>query len=419
MAPIVLDHGDPVQGARPSGATLRKGEMKIDIFAEMQQPKEIWNGDDHEHRLIEETLEQASLAEDAGYGCLWLVEHHGAREFSYSSAPELMLTAIAQRTKRIRLGHGAVLGLHRINHPIRIAERTAMLDHLSNGRLEVGMTRSGVPEWRLFGVDPEQARNQLQESYEMLVKIWTEEYFSWKSAAFDIQNVTIVPKPLQKPHPPLWQAGVTPSAFDQAGRNGVGILATTLLAAVETVAKLVELYRKSVGTCERPVSKVVNNQVANFTFVHCAESEKEARANACASAVAWYIRTAGEFFEVQEIFTRMAKEAMAAAADVAGGGLAGQYVRDNATAEVPRAQALVGRIMLGERIAEDEIFETLIAEQSIIVGTPDECRKKMKNYQDIGIDRLMCLHQVGAIPHDKVMKSIRLFSQLIPEFDRA
>ncbi len=389
--------------------------MKLDIFAEMQQPKAIWDGDDHEHRLVQETLEQARLADEAGYGCLWMVEHHGSEEFSYSSAPELMLAAIAQQTRRIRVGHGAVLGLHRINHPIRIAERAAMLDHLSGGRLEFGMTRSGVPEWRLFGVDPDQARNQLQETYEMLPRIWTEPRFSWQSASFDIKDVAIVPKPLQKPHPPLWQAGVSPPAFDQAGRNGVGVLATTMLASIESVAKLVALYRESIRACERPVGKFINNQVANFTFVHCAESAKEARENACASAVAWYIRTAGEFFEVGEIFKHMAAESMAAAA---GGSLAGKFIRDNATAAVPRAQALIGRIMMGERVPEDEMFETLIDEHSIIVGTPDECRKKVKTYQEMGIDRLMCLHQVGGIRHDKVMRSIRMFSQLIPEFDR-
>jgi alkanesulfonate monooxygenase SsuD/methylene tetrahydromethanopterin reductase-like flavin-dependent oxidoreductase (luciferase family) len=390
--------------------------MKLDIFAEMQQPKAIWDGDDHEHRLVEETLEQARLADESGYGCLWMVEHHGAEEFSYSSAPELMLAAIAQQTKRIRVGHGAVLGLHRINHPIRIAERAAMLDHLSGGRLELGMTRSGVPEWRLFGVEPEQARNQLQETYEMLPQIWTQDRFTWKSAAFDIKNVAIIPKPFQKPHPPLWQAGVSPPAFDQAGKNGVGVLATTLLGSIESVSKLVELYRASVAACERPVGKFVNNQVANFTFVHCADSAREARENACASAVAWYIRTAGEFFEVAEIFKHMAIEGAAAAA---GGSLAGKFIRDNATAAVPKAQALIGRIMMGERVPEDEMFETLIDEHSIIVGTPAECRKKVQTYQEMGIDRLMCLHQVGGIRHDKVMKSIRLFSELIPEFDRA
>ena len=116
------------------------------MFTEIQDPKP-WT-EDHEHRRIQQTLEQAKLADEMGYGCFWQVEHHGGGEFSLSSAPELMLTAISQHTKRIRLGHSAVLAPFRFNHPIRVAERAAYLDHLSNGRLELGLARSTIPEWR-------------------------------------------------------------------------------------------------------------------------------------------------------------------------------------------------------------------------------------------------------------------------------
>src|SRR4051812_29052743 len=114
------------------------------MFTEIQDPRP-WT-DDHEHRRIVQALDQAKLADEMGYGCFWQVEHHGGGEFSLSSAPELMLTAIAQHTRRIRLGHSAVLAPFRFNHPIRVAERAAYLDHLSGGRLELGLARSTVPE---------------------------------------------------------------------------------------------------------------------------------------------------------------------------------------------------------------------------------------------------------------------------------
>lgn len=119
--------------------------MKVDIFSEIQDPRP-WQRDDHEHQRINQTLEQAALADELGYGCWWQVEHHGAEEFSLSSAPELLLAAISQRTSRIRLGHAAVLAPPQINHPIRIAERAAMLDQLSGERTEIGLTRSTPPE---------------------------------------------------------------------------------------------------------------------------------------------------------------------------------------------------------------------------------------------------------------------------------
>ena len=394
--------------------------MKIDIFAEMQQPKEIWDGEGNEHRLIEETLAQAQLADEAGYGCFWLVEHHGSREFSYSSAPELMLTAIAQRTKRMRIGHGAVLGLHKINHPVRIAERAAMLDHLSNGRLELGLTRSGVPEWRLFQVEPAQARVQLQEAYEMITRIWTEERFTWKSDAFDIRDATIVPKPYQKPHPPLWQAAASPGSFEDAGKRGVGVLGTTIWESAERVERMIRLYRAAAAACTEPVGSFVNNQVAYFTFVHCAETDEQAMRNGAAAAAAWYTVTALTFFEAAAEFSRGVAEQQRLMADQSADNLAGQFFRDEvaATSGPTEGQVLIGKVLSGEDVSDEEIFEVLSAQDSLIVGSPDTCRKKLRKYADLGIDRLMCLQQIGSIGDEEVMTSIRLIGELIPEFDR-
>jgi alkanesulfonate monooxygenase SsuD/methylene tetrahydromethanopterin reductase-like flavin-dependent oxidoreductase (luciferase family) len=151
--------------------------VRIDIFSEIQNPRP-WQGD-HEHQRIMQAIEQARLADELGYGCWWQVEHHGAEEFSLSSAPELLLTAISQHTKRIRLGHSAVLAPGRFNHPIRAAERAAMLDHLSGGRLEFGLTRSTIPEWRLFNLDPTEVRVQTQQAFEMIPQMWTTERFSY------------------------------------------------------------------------------------------------------------------------------------------------------------------------------------------------------------------------------------------------
>ncbi|MFY0581497.1 LLM class flavin-dependent oxidoreductase [Cystobacter fuscus] len=117
--------------------------MRLDVFSEMQYPKALWGDGGHEQRLIQETLEQARLADELGYGVWWQVEHHGAVEFSYSSAPEVMLTAIAMSTRNLHVGHASVLAPARFNHPIRVAERAAFLDHLSRGRCQLG--RRGAP----------------------------------------------------------------------------------------------------------------------------------------------------------------------------------------------------------------------------------------------------------------------------------
>ena len=391
--------------------------MKIDIFSEMQHPKSLW-GDDgqHEHRLFEQTLEQAKLADEMGYGCWWEVEHHTAVEFSFSSAPELMLTAIAQNTQQIDVGHAAVLAPSRFNHAIRIAERAAFLDHLSNGRLQMGMARSTVPEWRTFNIEADSTRDQLQQTFEMVPKMWTQDTFSWKSDQYEINDVSIIPKPYQKPHPPLWQACSSIPSFEQAGRNGVGALGVTLWASHEEVQGMVDIYRKASEECENPVGEFQNNQIAFFTFVHGADSSEEALANGAAGAAAWYTNEAFSFFEVRESFIEVAREMEAAASDPAGGGLVGQYARDHA--DPSEAAIMIGRIMEGEEVGEDEMFEVLSRQESLIVGDQDKIREGFKFYEEVGIDRLMTLHQVGPLSHDKIMKSIRLVGEVIPEFDR-
>jgi alkanesulfonate monooxygenase SsuD/methylene tetrahydromethanopterin reductase-like flavin-dependent oxidoreductase (luciferase family) len=140
--------------------------------------------------------------------------------------------------------------------------------------------------------------------------------------------------------------------------------------------------------------------------------------NGAAAAAAWYTVTALTFFEAASDYAltmQVHKDLLDAPA---GGGLAGQFLRSEADNAPTAAQLLVGRVLQGEKVADDEIFTILSAEQSLIVGSQDTCRKKLRTYADLGIDRLMCLQQIGSIADDQVTKSIRLIGELIPEFDR-
>jgi alkanesulfonate monooxygenase SsuD/methylene tetrahydromethanopterin reductase-like flavin-dependent oxidoreductase (luciferase family) len=387
--------------------------MQIDLFNEIQNPRPWSEG--HEQLRFTQAIEQAVLADELGYGCWWQVEHHGAGEFSLSSAPELMLAALSQRTRRIRLGHSAVLAPGRFNHPIRVAERAATLDHLSGGRVELGLTRSTIPEWRLFGIEPEDARAQTQEAFEMVPRMWTSERFSHESDAYRVTDAAIGPKPLQRPHPPLWQAAASASSFEEAGRRGVGVLGTTMWESLERAGRLIGLYRAAAAQCTEPVGAFVNNQVGFFTFVHCADTDEEAMRNGAAAAAAWYTVTALTFFEAASEFVRLNARQQELATAPDGGGLTGDFLRGEAQNGPTDANLLIARILQGEPVPDDEIFAVLSAQDSLIVGSPDTCRKKLRAYADLGVDRLMCLQQIGGIPHDKVLKSIRLIGELIPD----
>ena len=130
--------------------------MKFDIFCEIQRAKP-WE-ENHELALLQDTLDQAQQADRCGFDIWWQVEHHGAPQFSYSAAPEVVLTAIAMRSKRMHVGHAGVLAPFKINGPLRVAERGATIDLLSGGRFELGLAKTGGKEWETFGVDPAMAR---------------------------------------------------------------------------------------------------------------------------------------------------------------------------------------------------------------------------------------------------------------------
>ena len=153
--------------------------MKFGIFYEHQLPRP-WGPDD-EFELLQDALEQVALADRLGIEYVWEVEHHFLEEYSHSSAPEVFLAACAAQTKRIRVGHGIVVCVPEFNHPIKIAERTAVLDILSGGRLEVGTGRSAT--WNELGgfrADPDITKKSWDEFVRCLPKMWTQETYSYQ-----------------------------------------------------------------------------------------------------------------------------------------------------------------------------------------------------------------------------------------------
>ncbi len=394
--------------------------MKFDVFCEIQKAKPF--AADHEAALFRETLEQARLADELGFRCWWEVEHHGAVEFSWSSAPELFLAWISQQTRRIHLGHAGVLAPFRINHPLRVAERAAMLDVMSGGRLELGLARSGGNEWDTFGVDPATSRQQLVEAMRMIPRMWTEDVFEWKSELLEIPPRRVIPKPMQQPHPPLWQTCGSPESFRLAGTLGVGALGTTLLTPLSQMESLLREYRRGLGECTDPAGRFTNAQTAVFTFVHVTESKREAIESGAAAAACWYVNTAPIVFNAPvEIWYGQIRGGFltndpAATRSLQSGGLAAEAPRP--AEEVP-VVALLKRMAAGERPSNEEVFETLEPLPSVIIGDVESCRRKIEAYADIGVDRLMCLLQFESIPHARILRSLRTIGdRLIPLYDR-
>src|SRR5262249_37959789 len=221
----------PRPGQHPLGAPVKFG-----LIAQMQAPKPWPTGENVDHRIHWDTLAEAVLAEEVGFDYYWATEHHFYEEIAHSSAPEIFLAALATRTTPIRLGHGVVV--LPCNHPVRVAERAATLDILSNGRLELGTGRGA--SWyhtEAFGVPIAESRDVWDEAMRVICALFVNETFpAHKGPHYEIPQRKLVPKPLQKPHPPLWVAGTSQSTFASAARAGLGVLGFTALPPARPAA---------------------------------------------------------------------------------------------------------------------------------------------------------------------------------------
>src|ERR1700722_4753429 len=162
---------------------------------------------DSESPAYENALEEGRLAYELGFDYIWAVEHHFLEEYSHCSAPDIFLSAAATMTKRIRVGHGGVACAAPSPSPTRGAARAAVLDIISGGRLEVGTGRSATwPELSGFGATPDDTKKTWDEFVRVIPKMWMQERFSWNGRMFSMPERAVLPKPIQKPHPPMWVA---------------------------------------------------------------------------------------------------------------------------------------------------------------------------------------------------------------------
>ncbi len=233
--------------------------MKFGLFYELQLPRpadqEQWNPDD-ERRIVQETLAQLEFADKLGYDYVFDVEHHFLEEYCHSSAPEVILGAAATRTEKIRLGHGIVQMPPNQNHPARVAERIATLDLVSNGRVEFG-TGEGATSTELdgFGTEPSAKKSAWEEATRECVRMMTmTPYPGYEGESFSMPERNVIPKPLQKPHPPLWVAASRRETVMQAASLGLGALGFGF-ETPEEVQERVQHYYELVRGIRQPLGQ--------------------------------------------------------------------------------------------------------------------------------------------------------------------
>jgi len=361
--------------------------MKFGYFNQLQMPKP-WpeNG---EVLLYKEAMEQAIHAESVGFEYYWQTEHHFYPEIGHSSSPELFLAALAQRTSIIRMGLAVVV--LPVNHPFRVVEYVSTLDHLSDGRVEFGTGRGASPyHTEAFGVTSEQSKEVWAESLEVIAAMFLNDPFpGWQGDWYpDLPQRHLVPKPIQKPHPPLWVAGSQPSTYAEAAHKGLGILGLNGTEPAE-LGPSIKAYREAALGCS-PVGGYANHQVATFAVGNIDADYTVGRDKACAAA-RWY---AGDNdAELQR---------------VRFGTHTGDYYQG--------LQNTVSRPGVREAVLKRS-NDDLVQDGMVIGGDVDSVCRTLDRCQELGVDQILLMIQAGNTTHDDVIRAMDLFgSKVFPKF---
>ncbi len=356
--------------------------MKFGLSVELSVPRPFAPG--AERQVYQHALEYIALADKLGFDQAWTVEHHFLEEYSHSSAPEVFMSAAAMLTERIRLCFGIAVCIPEFQSPVRLAEKAAVLDVISNGRVEVGTGRSGTwNELGGFGVDMDDSKKTWDEYVRMLPKMWTQERFAWDGRCFKMPERAILPKPVQRPHPPLWVAVSSPGTEIDAAERGLGALAVSFGGMAE-YEKKVKTYRSIIQHCE-PVGQQVNNQFNAVNFLYCHEDADKA-AEVGKRLAGSFSSAAAQFMDVKEYPTETY---------LAPGLLAA--IRRDVNSPANQAKGPDG----------------------LCCGTPDQIVHALKQWESVGIDRMLFLvNALETVPQDELLASMRLFAEeVMPHFD--
>ena len=382
--------------------------MEFSLAYEMQRP----TLDDH--AVIEETIEQCILADEMGFDVVWFVEHHFLTTFSSSPCPEVIFGALSRLTKRIRLGFGVVILPY--HHPIRVAERVAMVDHLSHGRVDFGTGRSAPYEQTGMGIDPRNTREMWDESLTMIPKIWESDTFEWEGQFWNVPPRQVLPKPFQKPHPPIWVAALQPATYQLAAQKGIGVMALGVNAPA-VLEPHIKAYREAIKDAE-PVGNFVNNRWLSSCFGLCGEDSAKTK-ELCAQSLKTFFGPGRPYVQDQkDVYSKLLDQWGGVPDHLAQN--FSRYVDVTADSGTNGSVDLSGGTALAQKIWEEFDADTLAQRGVIVAGDPDSCIEAVKLHEATGVDQLQFLMATETVGHEDVMKSIEMFGKhVIPAFKKS
>jgi alkanesulfonate monooxygenase SsuD/methylene tetrahydromethanopterin reductase-like flavin-dependent oxidoreductase (luciferase family) len=364
--------------------------MKFGIFYELQLPRP-WGPDD-ERRLVQDALAQVELADRLGIDYAWAVEHHFLEEYSHCSASDVFLAAAAARTRRIRLGHGIRQVIANYNHPARTAEAVAMLDLVSNGRADLGIGEGATRlELGGFNIPAREKRAMALEAAGQIANMMVmEPYPGFEGRSFSMPCRNVLPKPVQKPHPPMWMACTNRDTIKVAASLGLGALAFSFIDEAEARTWSKSYYDTIRSDRCVPLGHSVNANIAMVSAFSLHADRDEAA------------RRGLEGFE----FFRFAISALVTSDTVPG---------RSALFERFRRERSAGALLDANPARAESLASAFQGSRGI--GTAADFRAHAATFEAAGVDQIILLQQAGRNRHEHICESLEILGRdVLPEF---
>jgi alkanesulfonate monooxygenase SsuD/methylene tetrahydromethanopterin reductase-like flavin-dependent oxidoreductase (luciferase family) len=337
-----------------------------------------------EHEMLKREMEYAIHADGFNWKYAWIGEHHGLVEYSHMSAPEVVFGYIAAKTTQIHVGSG-IMNLSRpVNHPVRNAERVAMLDHVTEGRYEWGTGRgAGSHEMATFDLLTSETKAMWDEAAPEILRMWEQKDYTFEGEFFRVEKPhNILPKPYGKGHPPLWVGCGNPGTFTKAGELGIGAIAFNF-EPIYNLKGRIEAYKEGIANCTNPLGQFMNDNVMMTNAVVCVSDRKRAREIALSQGRG-YMNT----------LVNMYHDTM------------------------PPQKGAVKWPGTPYAIPDEDTLDRLIEAGYLLCGSPEEVNEQIAKYQDVGCDQLVFGIPNEGFEHEEVLEMIELFgTKVIPNFD--
>ncbi|HXU87892.1 MAG TPA: LLM class flavin-dependent oxidoreductase [Methylomirabilota bacterium] len=333
--------------------------------------------------IIHRELEQVEWTEELGFDEVWFTEHHFI-DYGLSVDPASLAAAAASRTRRVRIGlAAAILPFH---HPLRLAEQMALVDVISNGRLDVGVGRGNRPaEFAGYRVPQIESRDRFDETVEILRLAWTQERFGFHGRFFDFEDVRVIPKPLQQPHPPIYQVCVSKDGIENTALRGWPMLNSVLTGPVDQLVANRDTYVAALEKSRRSEAEIAAllGRWGVSRQIYVADTDAQALAEA-KDAELWY----------QESFRRF---------------VVPDRIEDAHPSLQPGFRAMAEK--LGRVTWDDLVRETLA------FGSPDTVARHIAYMRELGVGQVLCWMNFGGLRQDKIRRSMELFArEVMPRF---